>query len=75
MDASAIPTRFAIVTGDDNNLQNGVGIIFAGGTCAIVTSYGDVVTLPAAFAGMVLPIQIKQVKATGTTATAIGIFR
>ena len=75
MDASNIPTRAAIVTPSDSVPCNGVGLIYSGGTCTVLTSYGDTVALPADFAGMVIPLQIVQVKSTGTSATAILVFK
>lgn len=41
------------------------------GDVAVVTYGGDAVTLSGATAGSVIPIRVKQVKATGTTATLI----
>jgi hypothetical protein len=75
MDTSQIPTRFALVSGNDAGDQPGVGLIYTGGTCAIITQGGDTVTLPSAWAGIVLPIAVKRVLAAGTTATSIGLFR
>ena len=75
MDASNIPTRAAIITKSDTDPCNGVGLIYAGGTCTVVTAYGDTVALPSDFAGLVIPLQIIQVKSTGTTATAILVFK
>lgn len=74
MDASQIPTRFKIVTGDDKINQHGYAIIFDGGTVAVETHGGDSITLPAVWAGIIFPIQVRKVLTTGTTATTIGLF-
>ena len=75
MDVSTIPTRAAIVTPSDTVPCNGCGLIYSGGTCKVLTGGGDTVTLPADFAGLVIPMQINMVFSTGTTATAILVFK
>jgi hypothetical protein len=49
------------------------GLLYVGGAgdLAVVTDGGDAVTFTAVPAGSFLPVHIKQVKATGTSATAI----
>lgn len=75
MDASQIPNNCVLATPSDTERTPGCGLIYAGGACSIVTDRGDTVTLPAVFAGIVLPIQVRQVKATGTSATSVLVFR
>lgn len=75
MDASQIPTRFKIVTGNDSQTQHGYAIIYDGGAVTLETQGGDTVVLPAVWAGTIFPIQVRKVLATGTTATSIGLFR
>ena len=75
MDASQIPTNASIVTPSDSAPANGNGLIYSGGTCTVVTDKGDTVTFPVDFALIVIPLQIKKVMATGTTATSVLVFR
>jgi hypothetical protein len=75
MDASQISSDMEIVTPSDTNLCNGVGFVFTGGDCAVVTDRGRTVVVPAAFAGIIFPQAIDQVRATGTTATSVIVFR
>ena len=75
MDASQIPTNAKIVTPSDSAPANGNGLIYSGGTCTVVTDKGDTVTFPVDFALIVIPLQIKKVMATGTTATSVLVFR
>ncbi len=74
MDASQISNDMLLATPSDTNPCNGVGFVFTGGDCAVVTKAGRTVVVPAAFAGVVIPQAINQVRATGTTATAILVF-
>lgn len=75
MDASQISSDMLVVTPSDVNPCNGVGLVFAGGDCAVVTARGRTVVIPAAFAGIVIPQAIVRVLATGTTATAVLVFQ
>ena len=75
MDASQVSGDMQVVTPNDNDPCNGVGFVFTGGDCAVVTSKGRTVVVPAAFAGVVFPQEIDKVLATGTTATAVIVFR
>lgn len=74
MDASQISNDMLVVTPSDTNPCNGVGLVFTGGDCAVVTARGRTVVIPAAFAGIVIPQAIVRVLSTGTTATAILVF-
>lgn len=75
MDASQISGDMEVATPSDDAPCNGVGFVFAGGDCAVVTARGRTVVVPAAFAGVVFPQAILKVLATGTTATAVLVFR
>jgi hypothetical protein len=75
MDASQISSDMEIVTPSDTNPNTGVGFIFTGGTCSVITQRGKTVTVPEAFAGVLFPVAIAKVLATGTTATSIIVFR
>ncbi len=75
MDASQIPTSASIVTPSDSAPANGNGLIYSGGTCTVITDTGASVALPVDFALIVIPLQIKKVMATGTTATSVLVFR
>jgi len=75
MDASQIPTNAVIATPSDTAPLAGLGLIFAGGPCAVETDKGDIVILPVDFAGIVIPLQIRRVRDTDTTATSILVFR
>ena len=62
----------AVTPSDTADLAN-VSVIYVGvtGNIAIITAGGDEVTLQNAQAGSVVPIRVKRVKATGTTATGL----
>ncbi len=75
MDASQIPTNAKIVTPSDTADNNGFGVVFSGGACAVQTDKGDTVVFPVDFALIVIPIQIRKVLSTGTTATSVLVFR
>jgi len=75
MDASQISSDMEMITPSNTAPCNGVGFIFTGGDCAIETATGRTVIVPAAFAGVVFPQAITRVKATGTTATSVIVFR
>lgn len=74
MDASQISSDMFIATPSDTNPCNGVGFVFTGGDCAVVTDRGRTVVVPAAFAGIVFPQAIDKVMSTGTTATTVIVF-
>lgn len=70
---------FSITTSDTVNLQNPaivfVGSIAGGTAVKVTTANGDVVTFSGLVAGTVIPVQVLQVWATGTTASSlIGIY-
>lgn len=67
------PQFFAVTPDNANDLTIQTRGLYVGGTGDVkVTSItGDVVTFVGVPAGMVLPIRVKRVWATGTTATAI----
>lgn len=55
-------------TNDLSSVTNGI-YVGSSGDIAVLMSDGAAVTFVAAVAGSVLPIRVKRVKATGTTAT------
>lgn len=61
---------------DTNELTKVSRAIYVGGdgNLAVVMKNGDTVTISGAIAGMILPIRVKQIKSTGTTATNILSF-
>ena len=66
----------AVTPSDTATIQNNGGdtrgcLVYVGvsGDLAVVTSAGDTVTFKAAPQGMILPVQVTKVLATGTTAT------
>ena len=63
----------AISPSDDDELATVSRALFVGGAgdVAVVMLSGDAVTYAGVTAGSFLPIRVKQVKATGTTATLI----
>jgi hypothetical protein len=68
---------FAITPSDTEDLPHVTRAIYIGGSGNIVavTQGGDEVTFASVFAGSILPVRIKRVKNTGTTATLlIGIY-
>jgi hypothetical protein len=75
MDASQISGDMELVTPSDSAVCNGVGFLFTGGDCAVVTDKGRTVVVPAAFAGVIFPQSISRVRSTGTTATSVIVFR
>lgn len=52
-----------------------VGSIAGGATLTVITPAGNSVTFAAVVAGTVIPLQAKQIMATGTLATAIVGFK
>ena len=75
MDTSQTSNDLTLVTPSDTQPCNGVGFVFTGGDCAIVTGKGNTAIIPAAFAGVVFPQAISKVLTTGTTATSVIVFR
>lgn len=63
----------AVTPSDAAELANVSRALYVGGAgnIAVVMASGDEVTFTGVTAGSVLPIQVKQVKATSTTATTI----
>ena len=66
----------AVTPSDTVTIQNNGGdtrgcLVYVGvsGDLAVVTSAGETVTFKAAPQGMILPVQVTKVLATGTTAT------
>lgn len=67
-----VPSRASAVTPSDTAENYGSAIYIGGtGTVAVVTEGGDSVTFTAIPAGTTFVLRVKQVKATGTTATNI----
>lgn len=62
----------AVTPHDSNNLSNN-GILYVGGAgdVALVTTNGNSVTFSGVQAGSFLPVQVRRVNATNTTATNI----
>lgn len=75
MDATQISQDMEVITPSDADPCNAIGFIFTGGTCTVVTERGRTVTVPEAFSGVLFPQAIDAVKATGTTATTVIVFR
>jgi hypothetical protein len=68
---------FAITPSNSEDLPHLTRAIYVGGTgdIAVVMQGGDEVTFSSVFAGSLLPVRVKRVKVTGTTATLlIGIY-
>lgn len=61
----------AVVPSDTVNFTQGASRVYVGGTGNVVciTSRGDVVTFTGVPAGTTLPVQIRRVNSTSTTAT------
>ena len=61
------------ITPSDTAELTAVSVVYVGvtGNIALVTAGGDEVTLQNAQAGSIIPVRVKQVKATGTTATGL----
>lgn len=71
-----IPARtgYAVTPSDATDLTNGIArslYIGATGDVAVITLNGDTVTFVGAVAGSTIPIFVKRVLSTGTTATSI----
>lgn len=68
---------FAIDPDDDNDLAVGATAVYIGGAgnLKVTTSLGQTVTFSGLAAGTVLPVRVKRVFATDTTATLlIGLY-
>lgn len=67
------PQNALAVTPSDSTDLARVGILYVGGAGNVVvdTASGQTVTFTGVPAGTILPIQVKRVRATSTTATAI----
>ena len=63
----------AVTPSDADELATVSRALYIGGAgnVVVVTYGGDTVTLVGATAGQIIPIRVKQVKATSTTATSI----
>lgn len=63
----------AITPNDGADLPRVVKALYVGGAGAIAltTEYGSTVTFTGVTAGSVLPVRVKKVSATGTTATGL----
>lgn len=68
----------AITPSDTDTIQNNARdtrgcLVYVGvtGDLAVETASGDTATFVAVPAGMILPVQVKKVLATGTTATSL----
>ena len=78
-DAISAPAQrgFAITPSDASDLAAETRGLWVGasGDLALVLASGDEVTLVGAVGGTVLPLRVKRVKATGTTATQlVGLY-
>ena len=71
-----VPADAEAVTPSDATFVNYVGLYVGGtGDVAVVTANGTTVTFKAMPVGFQISLQIRQVKATGTTATNIVGFK
>lgn len=72
----AMNSGFAITKSDTDELASVTRAIFVGGAgaMAVVMAGGSELTITGIIAGSWLPIRVKQVKSTGTTATNIAGF-
>ena len=70
---SQIAGSASAITPSDTVPFQGPVVVYVGGAgdMAVVTASGDEVTLANVQAGSVIPLRIKQVKSTGTTATSL----
>lgn len=70
---SGLGTRAAAVTPDDVATLDAPAVIYIGGAgnVAVVTTYGSEVTFVGLSAGDILPVIVKRVNDTDTTATNI----
>lgn len=78
-DAISAPAQggFAITPSDAADLSTETRGLWVGGSgdLAVVLAAGDEVVLAGAVGGSVLPLRVKRVKATGTTATQlVGLY-
>lgn len=67
------PAGAAAITVNDAVDLPQVSVVFVGvgGNVKVTTANGDVVTFNGVLAGMVLPVQVRRVWSTGTTATTM----
>ena len=69
---------FAVTPDDDTDLANVTRGLYVGGAGTVVAILADdnsAVTLAGATAGSVLPLRVKRVLSTGTTATSlVGVY-
>ncbi len=63
-----------VTPSDTDIVNNGILYIGTGGSVAVVTRSGDTLTFTNVANGVFLPVVVKQVLATGTTATDILIL-
>ena len=65
-----IPTRAKAITTSDS-ADNYFDSIYVGGdgNVAVITAGGDTITFQGVLGGTILPVKVKKVLATGTTAT------
>ena len=72
-DRPAFPRdAFAITPSDSTVYPQDTGVwVGATGDVVVVTAIGTQVTFPSVPAGTVIPVMVKQVRATGTTATGL----
>jgi len=78
-DAISAPAQggFAIIPSDSTDLAAETRGLWVGasGDLALVLASGDEVTVSGAIGGSLLPLRVRRVKATGTTATAlVGLY-
>lgn len=78
-DAISAPAQggFAITPSDSSDLAAETRGLWVGasGDLALVLASGDEVILAGAIAGSLLPLRVRRVKATGTTATSlVGLY-
>lgn len=66
-------TAFAVTPADGSDLADVTRAIFVGGsgTLSVIMLSGQQVTFQGLVAGTMLPIRVRRIRATGTTATAI----
>lgn len=66
-------TGFAVAPSDGADLADVTRAVFVGGSgsLAVVFTSGTEVTLTGVAGGSVLPLRVRRIKATGTTATGI----
>lgn len=75
-DALAItPSDTVRIEDANSNPVNAILFVGGSGNVTVITAYGTTVLFTGVTAGTVIPVEVSQVKATGTTATDIvGMF-